>query len=118
MGVVTTGLIGVSCLAGGSLTVFDSPLTVAELPLTLAGEFSTVFVTLLTTSAVVVEPSSAVDLPVVVTAEPTGTLNVSSFIMAEVVFDVGGGALPAAGEAPELISSITTVFNGFCVPQH
>lgn len=105
-----------SCsVAGGPLTVFDLPLTAVWLSLTSASTSLALFDTSLTL-AVTGRSSTAVDLLVVVTAEPDGILNVSSFITAEVVFRVGGGPLPTAGEVAELISSITTVFNGFCVP--
>ena len=124
--VVTNELLtGVSsCKTTGSLTALGSLLTVVELSLSLAGNCSTAFDTALTilevSLAVIDEFLTVVDLLVVVAAAAStvpvkslGTLDVSSF---EVVLTVAGESLSIAGKAPEPISSINTVFNGFCVP--
>ena len=62
--------------------------------------------------------STVIDLLVLVTAVeliiPVNCFNVSSFFAVELVF-VGNGSLSTAGELPEPISSMRTVFNGFCV---
>ena len=114
-----------SCKTTWSLIALDSPLTVVELSLILAGNSSTTFDKV----SIIVEASLAaigeflivVDLLAVVavgastvSANTLGTLDVSSSI----TFEVAGGPLfSIADEAPEPISSINTVFNGFYVPQ-
>ena len=110
-----------SCKTTWSLTVLDSPLTVVELSLILAGNSSTGFDTILT----IVEASLVIltvvdllaDVAVGASTVPTkslGILDVSSLITVKVV--LAGGPLSITGEAAKPISSINTVFNGFCVP--
>lgn len=115
-----------SCKTTWSLIVLDSSsLTVVELSLVLAGNSSTTFDTALTTAeaslAVIGEFLIVVDFFAVVavgastvSADTLGTLGVSP----STTFDVAGGPLfSIADEAPEPISSINMVFNGFYVPQ-
>lgn len=114
----TTGVSSVATC--GSLTVFDSPLTVVELSLTWAGKSLTLLVAFLTIVEVFLGELLTVVVAVGTSAVPASSceiLDVLSFVTAGAVLTVGGGPLSIAGKVPEPISSIKTVFNGFCVQQ-
>ena len=114
-----------SCKSTWSLIVVDSPLTVVELSLILAGNSSTTVLIIVEASLAVIGELLIVGLLAVVavgvstvSADTLGTVDVSSSVTFEVALTVAGGPLfSISDEAPEPISSISMVFNGFYVPQ-